>query len=58
MPDKIRLYQNQPSIKAVHAVENEMRRTVTRADEVGYACGVADMKAQGFCADPTKNTSS
>ncbi len=57
LEEEIRLYQaeNHPTIKAVFAVEDEMRRAVTKAEEAGYARGVADMKAQGFCVEPAKH---
>lgn len=57
LEDEISLYQaeNHPTIKAVFAVEAEMRRAVTKAEEAGYARGVADMRKQGFCVEPAKH---
>lgn len=57
LEEEIRLYQaeNHPTIKAVYAIEDEMRRAVTKAEEAGYARGVADMQKQGFCVEPQRH---
>ena len=57
LEEEIRLYQaeNHPTLKAMYAVEDEMRRAVIRAEESGYNKGVQDMKVQGFCAEPQKH---
>ncbi len=57
LEDEMRLYQaeNHPTIKAVYAVEDEMRRAVVKAEETGYARGVADMQKQGFCVEPQRH---
>lgn len=57
LEEEISLYQadNHPTIKAVYAVEDEMRRAVRRAEEDGYNRGVSDMKAQGLCVEPSRH---
>lgn len=47
LEDEIRLYQeeNHPTIKAMYAVEDEMRRAVKCAEEEGYNKGVRDARA-------------
>ena len=57
LEDEVRLYQaeNHPTIKAVFAVEDEMRRAVVKAEQAGYDKGVADMKNQGLCVEPQKH---
>jgi len=41
--------------KSILTLESTMTIEVKRAEEKGYAKGVADMKAQGFCVEPTKH---
>lgn len=57
LEDEVRLYQaeNHPTIKAMFALEDEMRRAIVKAEQAGYDKGVADMKAQGFCVEPQKH---
>jgi len=57
LEDEIGHYQaeNHPTIKAMYALEDEMRRAVAKAEEAGYARGVADMKKQGYCVEPAKH---
>lgn len=58
LEEEVRLYQaeNYPTIKAMYAVEDEMRRAVRKAEEDGYARGVDDMKKQGFCVEPARHS--
>lgn len=39
-------------LRAMHAAQAEHLTAIREAEERGYAKGVADMKAQGHCADP------
>lgn len=57
LEEDIRQYQieNHPTIKAMYAIEDEMRRAVTKAEEAGYARGVADMQKQGLCVEPERH---
>jgi hypothetical protein len=45
LEEEIRQYQdeNHPTIKALYALEDDMRRAVVRAEEEGYNKGVRDM---------------
>lgn len=40
-------------LRAMYAQGAEHSTALRQAEERGYAKGVADMKAQGLCADPT-----
>jgi hypothetical protein len=57
LEEEVRLYQaeNYPAIKAMYALEDDMRRAVKAAEEKGYARGVDDMRKQGFCVEPGKH---
>lgn len=57
LEQEISLYQaeNVPMLKAMYAVEDDMRRAVAQAEETGYARGVADMQKQGLCVEPEKH---
>lgn len=39
-------------MRAIYTLESESARRVKDAEERGYAKGVADMQAQGYCAEP------
>jgi hypothetical protein len=41
--------------QSILTLEGEVADQVRRAEEAGYARGVADMKKQGFCVEPTKH---
>ncbi len=41
--------------KALIALEGDVAAKVLRAEEQGYARGVADMQKQGFCVEPAKH---
>lgn len=51
---EIRRYQSEDSavMRSIMALEGEQDRKLREADERGYAKGVEEMKAQGYCADP------
>lgn len=57
LEEEVRLYQaeNHPTIKAMYAIEDEMRRAIVKAEETGYTRGVADMQKQGFCIEPQRH---
>ena len=57
LEEEVRLYQaeNHPTIKAVFAVEDKMRRAVIHAEEEGYSRGISDMKKHGLCIEPQKH---
>lgn len=57
LEEEIRVYQTEShhTVKAMYAVEDDMRRAVIKAEQAGYDKGVADMKAQGFCVEPQKH---
>lgn len=57
LEEEISIYQseNHPTVKAVFAIRDEMQRAVNKAEEDGYARGVADMKKQGYCVEPQKH---
>lgn len=57
LEQEIRLYQdeNTPLQKAMFDLQDEMHKRVTEAEEKGYAKGVADMQAQGYCVEPAKH---
>lgn len=40
-------------MRAIYTLECDQARMLREAEEKGYARGVADMKAQGYCADPS-----
>jgi hypothetical protein len=44
--------------RALVTLEGDVARQVQEAEERGYAKGVADMKAQGFCTEPAVHTAS
>lgn len=58
LEEQVTMYQaeNHPTVKAMYALEDEMRRAVLRAEEAGYNKAVQEMKAQGFCPEPKKHT--
>lgn len=41
--------------KAIVTLEGEVADQVRRAEEAGYARGVADMRKQGFCVEPQRH---
>lgn len=42
--------------KAIFTLESEITGKVRRAEEEGYARGVADMQRQGLCVEPAKHS--
>src|SRR3569623_128583 len=42
-------------LRAIYAFEADPRQALIREEERGYARGVRDMQAQGYCADPHKH---
>lgn len=57
LEEEVRAYQveNYPTIKAMYAIEDEMRRAIVKAEEAGYTRGVSDMKKQGLCIEPQRH---
>jgi hypothetical protein len=51
---ELRRYQTEDSdvMRSIATLESDMAQKVRQAEELGYAKGVRDMKAQGFCAEP------
>lgn len=51
---EVRRYQSEDSdvLRSIQALECAQGVAITRAEERGYAKGVADMKAQGQCPEP------
>lgn len=39
-------------MRSIMTLESEQRQAVRQAEERGYAKGVEDMKAQGYCVEP------
>lgn len=57
LENKLRRYVTEDSDiqRALMALESDMAEKVRMAEDRGYAKGVADMKAQGFCVEPGKH---
>lgn len=51
---EVRRYMSEDSdvMHSIQSLEASHRTALIRAEEKGYEKGVADMRAQGFCADP------
>lgn len=50
---EVRRYMSEDSdvLRSIQSLEADHRTALIRAEERGYAKGVADMRAQGLCAD-------
>lgn len=57
LEDEIKQYQSEniPLLQAMWVLEADMATKVKEAENNGYAKGVADMKAQGYCVEPAKH---
>jgi hypothetical protein len=51
---ELRRYMTEDSdvMRSIATLESEQAQKLRVAEEAGYAKGVQDMKAQGYCADP------
>lgn len=47
-----RMHEDHDLHRAIYTLEAQKQREVRASEERGYDKGVADMKAQGYCADP------